>query len=79
MDPQAEYAYIARTYPRRTWRSYSLWAASFLALIAWNLTNGGGSRAFVYLLLTAFLVNEIRNYRLRRDAREFAESGIHER
>lgn len=79
MDPRHEHTYIAKTYPRRRWWSYCIWAATLLALIAWNLTEGGGSRTFAYLLLTAFVVNEIRNHRLRRNAREFSEPNAHER
>lgn len=71
MEPQAEFERVSAKYPRTPWWGYVAWIVTLGAVIAWSIATDR-SWAFTCGLLLGFFGTELRNYRLRENARQFA-------
>jgi hypothetical protein len=72
VDPQAEYERVVAKYPPSRWWELAAYVVVLGGLITWSLLDDR-SWAFAAGGLLAVFGNEYRNYRLRENARRFAQ------
>jgi hypothetical protein len=73
MDPQAEYERVSAKYAPAGWRD-AVWAVAVLVLLLVVDRFVNVHWSFLAGTVAWFVVAEVRNYRLRKRARDFAES-----